>query len=113
MKSNTPQTQVNEKRLVEVERLSGLDGRIALVRMAKPPVNSLNTALAQELVTAINTLEQEPDTHGFILASSCNKVKQMKTSIFPKTILAHLVLSLCPTLRPRDPLANLSDISIM
>mmetsp|Transcript_15209 Transcript_15209/g.35033 ORF Transcript_15209/g.35033 Transcript_15209/m.35033 type:complete len:304 (+) Transcript_15209:65-976(+) len=59
--------------LVKVERLPG-DKRMAIINMARAPVNSLNLDLVQHLTQAIQGLEQDPEVQGFILASSQNKV---------------------------------------
>ncbi|TYZ64348.1 hypothetical protein PybrP1_012317 [[Pythium] brassicae (nom. inval.)] len=56
--------------LVLVEKV----GSYAVVRMNRPPVNSLNTALIQELDNTIKTLEQDKSVRGMILASSSQKV---------------------------------------
>ncbi|CAI5713491.1 unnamed protein product [Hyaloperonospora brassicae] len=46
----------------------------AVVRLNRPPVNSLNTALIQELDTTIQELEADKSVRGLILASSTAKV---------------------------------------
>ncbi|DBA04761.1 TPA: hypothetical protein N0F65_004398 [Lagenidium giganteum] len=56
--------------LVLVER----KGEYAVVRMNRPPVNSLNTALIQELDNTIKALEADKTCRGMILASSNPKI---------------------------------------
>ncbi|GAB9462743.1 3,2-trans-enoyl-coa isomerase, mitochondrial precursor [Globisporangium polare] len=56
--------------LVLVEKVNNY----AIVRLNRPPVNSLNTALIQELDNTIKTLEQDKTVRGMILASSNQKV---------------------------------------
>uniref|UniRef100_A0AAV1UNK3 Enoyl-CoA delta isomerase 1, mitochondrial n=1 Tax=Peronospora matthiolae TaxID=2874970 RepID=A0AAV1UNK3_9STRA len=46
----------------------------AIVRLHRPPVNSLNTALIQELDATIQQLEDDKSMRGIILASSNQKV---------------------------------------
>eukprot|EP00644_Phytophthora_capsici_P013466 jgi/Phyca11/548597/estExt2_Genewise1Plus.C_PHYCAscaffold_290262 len=48
--------------------------KYAVVRLNRPPVNSLNTALIQELDATIKKLEDDKSVRGFILASSNQKV---------------------------------------
>ncbi|CAH0475526.1 unnamed protein product [Peronospora belbahrii] len=48
--------------------------KYAIVRLNRPPVNSLSTALIQELETTIKKLEDDKSMRGFILASSNQKV---------------------------------------
>ncbi|KAL4154743.1 hypothetical protein PRNP1_006859 [Phytophthora ramorum] len=48
--------------------------KYAVVRMNRPPVNSLNTALLQELDATIKKLEDDKGVRGIILASSSQKV---------------------------------------
>uniref|UniRef100_K3WTW0 Enoyl-CoA delta isomerase 1, mitochondrial n=1 Tax=Globisporangium ultimum (strain ATCC 200006 / CBS 805.95 / DAOM BR144) TaxID=431595 RepID=K3WTW0_GLOUD len=56
--------------LVLVEKVNNY----AVVRMNRPPVNSLNTALIQELDNTIKALEQDKSVRGMILASSNQRV---------------------------------------
>lgn len=58
--------------LVVVEREEGQ--KYALVRLNRPPVNSLNTALIQELDHTIQQLENDKTCRGMILASSNPKI---------------------------------------
>ncbi|KAG4046309.1 hypothetical protein PC123_g18314 [Phytophthora cactorum] len=48
--------------------------KYAVVRMNRPPVNSLNTALIRELDAIIKKLEDDKSVRGIILASSNQKV---------------------------------------
>mmetsp|Transcript_2336 Transcript_2336/g.5558 ORF Transcript_2336/g.5558 Transcript_2336/m.5558 type:complete len:294 (-) Transcript_2336:567-1448(-) len=63
----------SEGGLVSIEKLPS-NAKIAVVKMARAPVNSFNLPLAQELHNAIDTLEQDPTVQGMILTSSCNKI---------------------------------------
>ncbi|KAF1328755.1 3,2-trans-enoyl-coa isomerase, mitochondrial precursor, partial [Globisporangium splendens] len=73
-----PQTRVaafsaaaaEKEPLVLVEKVNNY----AVVRMNRPPVNSLNTALIQELDNTIKALEQDKSVRGLILASSNQRV---------------------------------------
>mmetsp|Transcript_28197 Transcript_28197/g.71054 ORF Transcript_28197/g.71054 Transcript_28197/m.71054 type:complete len:298 (+) Transcript_28197:27-920(+) len=60
--------------LVKVDKALSGDSRMAVVSMARAPVNSLNLELVQQLNEAIEGLEQDPEVQGFILTSSQKKV---------------------------------------
>ena len=53
--------------LVQVQQTKS---EYAIVQMNRPPVNSLNTALIQELTQTIQSLEKDPTCRGMILAST-------------------------------------------
>lgn len=55
---------------VEVSR----EDKYAVVRLNRPPVNSLNTELIRQLTQTIKSLEQDPSCRGFILGSTSKKV---------------------------------------
>ena len=50
--------------LVEVQR----DGRMAVVRMARPPANAINSEMCQALLATIDELEADEEIDGAILA---------------------------------------------
>ncbi|CAH0488736.1 unnamed protein product [Peronospora farinosa] len=60
----------SSEQLVLVEKKD----KYAIVRLNRPPVNSLNTTLIQELDATITKLEDDKSVRGLILASSNQKV---------------------------------------
>ena len=50
------------------------ENHTAVVTMNRPPVNSLNLELLLELRQAIDGLDEDPNMHGFVLASSSKNV---------------------------------------
>ncbi|CAI5745706.1 unnamed protein product [Peronospora destructor] len=60
----------SSEQLVLVEKKD----KYAILRLNRPPVNSLNTALIQELDATIKKLEDDKSVRGLVLASSNQKV---------------------------------------
>jgi Delta3-Delta2-enoyl-CoA isomerase len=58
--------------LVEVQK--DATSKTAVIRMSKPPANSLNIDFMKQLTAAIKDAEKDASIHGFVLTSSNPKV---------------------------------------